>query len=137
MGFPANISREVLKRSDERESLSRALAEILSGIRSEWELTVPELAAVLNRPQGTVKGWLGKNGAVGLDSTLDPNTQGLIDFIEIYNMIASFYVSIADQRSWLRTTSVQFGNRTPLEMMSENPHNLMIAREVVSRMLNP
>ncbi|NJL23977.1 MAG: hypothetical protein HC902_01490 [Calothrix sp. SM1_5_4] len=137
MGFPANISREVLKRNDERESLSRALAEMLSGIRSEWELTLPELAAVLNRPQGTVKGWLSKDGAVGLDATLDPNTQGLIDFIEIYNMVASFYVSTADQRSWLRTASAQFGNMSPFQMMSENPHNLMIAREIVSRMLNP
>ena len=137
MSFPANITREVLRQTDERDQLSRALAEILSGIKTEWELKVSELAAILNRPEGTVKGWLRQHGTVGLDGTLDPNTQGLIDFIEIYNMIASFYVSTADQRSWLRTSSLQFGNRTPIEMISENPHNLMIAREIVSRMLNP
>lgn len=137
MNFSANVTKETLQQPDERKLVGRALAEILSGIRTEWGLTVPELASILSRPLGTVKGWLREDGVVGLDSTLDPNTQGLIDFIEIYNMVASFYLTTADQRSWLRTTSDQFGNRTPIEMISENPHNLMIARQAISRMLNP
>jgi hypothetical protein len=137
MPVSAVISREVLRDSHSRDELGYALADILNGIRREWGLTLVELSNLLGRPHGTVKGWLKEGGYVGLDSALDPNTQSIIDFIDIYNMTASFFVKTADQSEWFKTPSAKFDGKSPMAMISENPHNMMIARQIISRMLNP
>ncbi len=131
------ISTEILQEKVSRNELGYALADIINGIRKEWDLSIREIAAILSLPQGTVKGWLKENGHVGLDSVLDHNTQAIIDFIDIYNMIASFIVKTSDQILWFKTPSQNFQGLSPMMLICETPHNLTLVRSLIKNMLNP
>ncbi|MBK7844511.1 MAG: hypothetical protein IPJ71_12600 [Bdellovibrionales bacterium] len=131
------VTKELLKDQDANKDLQVALADILQGIREEWDLSTADIAAILSLPESTVKGWLRPGGHIGLSTVVDHNTQAIIDFIDIYNMVASFFVKKTDQISWFKSRSERYANQSPMEMIITNPHNLVIAKQLVSRMLNP
>ncbi|MBL7545122.1 MAG: hypothetical protein JNL11_14995 [Bdellovibrionaceae bacterium] len=131
------INKEALRNNQTKENLELALADMLNGIREDWELSISDIAAILSMPEGTVKGWLKPNSHVSLSSVLDHNTQAIIDFIDVYNMIASFFVKKSDQIQWFKAPSNRFFGKSPMEMISEAPHNLATARYLIKGMLNP
>lgn len=131
------INKETLRNSQTKGDLELALADMLNGIREDWELSIPDIAAILSMPEGTVKGWLKPNSHVSLSSVLDHNTQAIVDFIDIYNMVASFFVKKSDQVKWFKTPSNRFFENSPMTMICINPHNLATARYLIKDMLNP
>ena len=131
------ITKELLKDPGARKDLQFALADMLGGIRDDWDLSTPELAQILSIPAKTVQGWLKACSHVGLSSVFDHNTQAVVDFIDIYNMVASFFVTKSDQIDWFKKPSDRFCGKSPMAMMTEHPHHLAIARGMVRMMLNP
>lgn len=131
------INKETLRNNKTKEDLELALADMLNGIREDWELSIGDIAAILSMPEGTVKGWLRPNSHVSLSSVLDHNTQAIIDFIDVYNMVASFFVKKSDQIEWFKTPSSRFLGSSPMKMIGENPHNLATARYSIKAMINP
>lgn len=128
--------KKVFESTYDREQLQVALVEMLIGISKDWDIRVPELASLLSQPEGTVKGWF-INKKMRLNAAVDANTHLILDFIDIFNMIDSFFVRRQDQIDWLNTKSNRFGGKTPFEFMKESPLNMARARELISQLRNP
>jgi hypothetical protein len=131
------IQEEMLKDPRLRTELQSSLAQILRGIREKWDIRIDDLKEILHMPEGTVKGWLKSSGVVGLSSTIDANTQVLIDFIQIYGMVSSFIVTPEDQIKWMNSPKKFFVDKSPLQLMKEDVHNIALTRELISRFVNP
>jgi uncharacterized protein (DUF2384 family) len=131
------ITKEDLETKESRDDLGLALSDILRGISKEWELSCEDLSRILHVPGSTLKGWLAENGQVSVSAAIDDNLQAVLDFIQVYNLAASFYMTIKDQRSWLNTPSKRFDNVSPKEMMMENHHGLIKTKSILERVANP
>ena len=134
-----NLTKDDLKSETNRAQLGLALSDMLQGIASEWELSRSELSKILHIPEATIKGWLnGKSGKVYVGTMVDNNLQTVIDFIKLYNLAASFYVTKADQISWLKTPSNRFEDKSPLlMMMNGDAHSLYNAKSILEWVTNP
>jgi hypothetical protein len=117
-----------------RKILGIAFSDVLQGIQKHWGLTIPELVAVLGVSEGELGDWLRPTDEVRLSGNLDASALAVLNLIEFYECIASFFVETSDQTEWIRGPSARFSGKSPLEMLASDPERTL---GIVHHMLNP
>jgi hypothetical protein len=121
----------------EGRALGSALFKVLEGITNAWKLEQAELAAILHRDPSTISTWKrAKSVAVSKDNPA-PNDVQIFELVEFFDSLSSMILRKEDQIRWLRTSSVEFGGKSPFELLKENPKNLFALREYVDRISRP
>lgn len=128
---------QILRNKKQRHNLALALTDILQGISVSWQLSLQNLADILFRDLATIQQWLDPQGCIQLPTILDHNTQAIIDFIDIYNLLAAFFVKKSDQILWLHEPQVRFDNISLIDFIKVHPHNLVQAKKIIRQLINP
>jgi len=121
----------------EAKALGSAIFKVLEGIASTWKLDQGELASILHRDPSTISTWKrAKSVAVSKEHPA-PNDVQIFELIEFFDSLSSLLFRKEEQIKWLRTQSVEFGGKSPFELLRENPKNLFALREYVDRISRP
>lgn len=132
------LNSAILKDKDRKTQLEVALSDMIGGVSKAWCLTPQDMAEIFRRDVNTVKGWMKPDGRVPLGTVVDLDTKAILEFLEIYNQVASFIVTTEDQKRWLKDDkSAFFDGMTPLAFLKDQPENIIKAKARVSRLTNP
>ncbi len=117
--------------------LKVALHHVLFGIEKAWRIEQSDLASILHRSPSTISEWKGK-GAVSVSTGKpSPNDAQIYELIELYDAVTSLFVRVEDQISWLHTKSLDFGGKSPLQLLKEHSQNLFALRAWVEHLARP
>lgn len=117
--------------------LKAALFHVLFGIEETWKLEQNDLAGILHRSPSTISDWKNKEEVSVSPERPSPNDAQIYELIEFYDSVSSLFVRVEDQMSWLKSASVDFGNRSPLELLKLTPKNLYVLREWIDHLARP
>jgi hypothetical protein len=119
------------------KTLGSALFKVLEGISKSWDLDQTELAAILHRDPSTLSTWKKSKSVTVSKDRPAPNDVQIYELIEFFDSLSSMLFRKEDQTKWLRTPSIEFGKKSPLALLKENPKNLFVLREYVDRVARP
>lgn len=128
-----NKLEAALKDPTKVKDLEISFADMIIGISNTWELTDENLAALLVVSLSEIKEWTSEWGVVPL-RTLDPKTVSVIvDFIEIYNLLASTLVLPKDQLWFFKESKIkELDNLSPFFYIVKNPtKHMSLTKEVL------
>lgn len=113
-----------------------ALFKVIFGIMREWDLTQEELATLVGRPATTISEWKSKE-SIPISKNLSMNDYQLFTFIELYKALTNLFVLKNDRVSWLREKNEGLDNKSPLQIIEEDPRKLYDIKDLASRLTNP
>jgi hypothetical protein len=115
------------------EDLKSGLFLSVTGIENTWNLSQSDIAEVLHRSASTISDWKAK-GKIHVSKNPDPNDKVIYEFIEFYDSVSSFFSRTSDQIKWLKTSSKDFKNESPLSLLKKDIKNLYFLREWMDRL---
>lgn len=135
------IETNKLSDSNFKREAGIALSDMLQGIAAAWELKPSDLSQLFVVDEKTARKWLDReNGAVSIGFSgqkMDATTDSIIDFIQLYDRVAGFIVTVHDQKLWLKTATKMFDDKSPLDFMKSEPKNIAEAKLRFDRLSNP
>jgi hypothetical protein len=117
--------------------LKTALYRVLFGIENTWRLGQKELAEILHRRPSTISDWKIKEAVSVSPDSPSPNDSQIYEFIEFYDSVSSLFVRVEEQIKWLKTPSIDFGGKSPMELLKISNRNLFVLREWVDHLARP
>ena len=115
------------------QELAKALYSVLFGIETEWDLTPEVFASLLHVSEKTYIEW--KNS-----KEVELNSEGayrrVLDFIDFYDTVSSFFASVSDQVGFLNAPGSTFNYNSPFELIKENFQNIHVVNCYFTRFRN-
>ena len=133
----ANRKPEPPGRNQSHDSLGSALYKVLEGIRKTWQLGQNDLASILHREPSTISTWKNQQSVSVSKENPSPNDAQIFELVEFFDSLTSLIVRDEDQIQWLKTKSVEFGDKCPMELLRVNSKNLFALREHIDRIARP
>lgn len=112
------------------------LFKIVAGIQNEWELTGSELAILVNKSEPTISNWKRKQ-EVQWGGGKSNDDLRVLEFLGLYADLTTLFAEKSARVSWLREPNEGFKGKSPLQLIEEDPRNLIYIRHVLSRLGNP
>ncbi len=129
-------AKKIVSNGGDSSARGRALFKIIFGIMREWDLTQSELATLVGRQPTTISDWK-KKEFISTSKAPDMNDIQLFEFIELYKALTNFFVLTKDRVAWLREANDGMNKKAPLDLIKEDPRNLLYVRNILSHLSNP
>lgn len=113
----------------------RAFYDMVMGATQELGISTAELAEILKINKQRIYDW--KTKGIPFNNPAHQLEIFVNTYIELYNRLDSFYVSISDAASWLREPKKEFKNLSPVEYMIKENFGLKEVVEYLSHRMNP
>lgn len=115
------------------EAIEASISDMLQDISGAWDLKASDLAQLFSVDETIAHGWLDVDtGTVDSEAV-----EAVVDFIQFYDLVAGFIVTIHDQKLWLKTPSPLFEGKSPLDFMKSGTKNIAEAKLRFDRLSNP
>ena len=107
------------KLNTSKDLVPKEIFNIIFGISNEYKISKDRLAKIIHIPADIIDNWYKQKEII-----LTSNTSHILDFIDLYNCLSSYFTIVEDQIKWLNTINQKFNNCTPFNFIENDFNNI-------------